>query len=191
MNKLVIPVTAVPEGGAAIDARASEVDIRPDGVEPVGLSEVRVQGTLVPMDNDYLFRGHVTGVYRQPCARCLRETTEKFDLQAAWFFERGPVKSAEHDLVAGYELDETLAEDQERTRTFDGVTIDLRPDVWEEIVLAAPPKILCDPACKGLCPVCGVNRNEVQCDCEARRLAAESKFGALADKFPELRSKEE
>jgi uncharacterized protein len=28
-----------------------------------------------------------------------------------------------------------------------------------------PYQPLCDAACRGLCPVCGANRNEVDCDC--------------------------
>ena len=191
MNKLVIPVTAVPEGGAAIDALASEADIRPQGVDPFGLSEIRVRGKLAPMDRDLLFRGHVTGSYRQPCARCLKQADDAFDLEVAWFYEPGRVNTPDAELLEGYELDETVAEDQGRTRMYDGVTLDMRPDVWEEIVLAAPPKVLCKAGCKGLCPVCGVDLNEVQCQCEEKQRAAESKFGVLADKFPELRSKEE
>lgn len=191
MNKLVIPVTAVPEGGAAIDAVASEADIRPRGVDAVGLSEIRVRGKLAPMDRDLLFRGHLTGAYRQPCARCLKQAEDAFDLEVAWFYELGDVKANEAELLEGIELDETVVDDQGRTRMYDGVTLDMRPDVWEEIILATPPKILCDEACKGLCPVCGADLNEVQCQCEEKQRAAESQFGALADKFPELRSKEE
>ena len=191
MNTLVIPVTAVPEGGAAIDATASEADIRPKDVDPVGLSDVHVTGKLAPMDRDLLFRGHLTGAYRQPCARCLKLTDEPFDLEVAWFYEPGHVTPVEAALADGYELDETVADDQGRTRVYDGVTLDLRPDVWEEIVLATPPKVLCDEACKGLCPVCGADLNEVQCQCEEKQRASESKFGVLADKFPELRPEEE
>ena len=36
---------------------------------------------------------------------------------------------------------------------------------WEEFLLALPMKPLCDPACKGLCPQCGVNRNTATCSC--------------------------
>jgi len=42
--------------------------------------------------------------------------------------------------------------------------IDLRPLVREEMLLAVPINPLCDPECKGLCPICGENRNETECD---------------------------
>ena len=38
--------------------------------------------------------------------------------------------------------------------------------LWEDIVLSLPPKLLCRPECKGLCPRCGKNRNEGPCECE-------------------------
>ena len=47
--------------------------------------------------------------------------------------------------------------------------------VWEDIVLALPPKVLCDEDCKGLCHRCGANRNESNCNCTVEddpRLAA-------------------
>jgi uncharacterized protein len=31
------------------------------------------------------------------------------------------------------------------------------------MLLAFPISPLCDPDCKGLCPICGENLNEVQC----------------------------
>jgi uncharacterized protein len=40
------------------------------------------------------------------------------------------------------------------------------PDQREELVLAVPNWVVCDPGCRGLCPVCGVNWNEEECDCD-------------------------
>jgi len=44
-------------------------------------------------------------------------------------------------------------------------TIDLDPDIREEIILDYPLKPLCKPDCKGLCPRCGQNLNEGGCTC--------------------------
>jgi uncharacterized protein len=41
--------------------------------------------------------------------------------------------------------------------------IDLEPIVRDEMFLAIPISPLCDPECKGLCPVCGNNLNETTC----------------------------
>ena len=44
-------------------------------------------------------------------------------------------------------------------------TIDLDPDIREEIILDYPLKPLCRPNCKGLCLKCGKNLNEGGCTC--------------------------
>lgn len=44
--------------------------------------------------------------------------------------------------------------------------IDLTEVVREQLYLALPMKPLCQEACKGLCPVCGVNRNRETCTCQ-------------------------
>jgi uncharacterized protein len=35
----------------------------------------------------------------------------------------------------------------------------------EQFVLSLPAKVLCDFACKGLCPRCGANLNLEECGC--------------------------
>ena len=41
-----------------------------------------------------------------------------------------------------------------------------------------PDRSLCQPACKGLCPHCGENRNETNCTCESK--SADPRWSALA-----------
>jgi len=43
--------------------------------------------------------------------------------------------------------------------------IDLDTDIREEIILDYPLKTLCRTDCKGLCPKCGSDLNEAQCNC--------------------------
>ncbi len=43
--------------------------------------------------------------------------------------------------------------------------IELTDDIREALVLAVPLKLVCTDECKGLCPHCGVNRNEESCTC--------------------------
>jgi uncharacterized protein len=43
----------------------------------------------------------------------------------------------------------------------DNGKLDLAPIVHDEMILAIPISPLCKPDCKGLCPVCGENLNEV------------------------------
>jgi uncharacterized protein len=45
----------------------------------------------------------------------------------------------------------------------DDAHINLEPLLREYMILEIPMSPLCTPECKGLCPVCGENLNEVQC----------------------------
>ena len=47
-------------------------------------------------------------------------------------------------------------------------------------MLALPINPLCAETCRGLCPVCGGNRNQVACTCEVDRAATTGRLGALA-----------
>ena len=46
----------------------------------------------------------------------------------------------------------------------DDLQIDLQPLLREYLTLEIPISPVCQPDCKGLCPVCGENRNRVACD---------------------------
>jgi uncharacterized protein len=48
--------------------------------------------------------------------------------------------------------------------------IDITELSREYLLLDAPTTPLCKPDCAGLCPVCGENRNHVQCDCKTESI---------------------
>jgi uncharacterized protein len=47
--------------------------------------------------------------------------------------------------------------------------IDIAGPVREALILELPLKPLCREERRGLCPVCGVNRNERACDCKVEK----------------------
>jgi uncharacterized protein len=55
--------------------------------------------------------------------------------------------------------------------------IELEDILREQLLLALPMQRICSDVCKGICPVCGVNRNETQCDCKIE--AHDDRWGAL------------
>lgn len=57
--------------------------------------------------------------------------------------------------------------------------IDLSPIIHDLILIEEPVKRLCNETCKGLCPNCGANQNESQCNCGPREV--ESIWGHLKD----------
>jgi uncharacterized protein len=47
--------------------------------------------------------------------------------------------------------------------------VDLTANIREDIILELPQRALCQPECKGLCPVCGEDLNESACQCKSAR----------------------
>lgn len=47
------------------------------------------------------------------------------------------------------------------------------------IILNFPSKIVCSEGCKGICPICGTNLNDCECNCEANRIGKNNPFAEL------------
>jgi uncharacterized protein len=63
--------------------------------------------------------------------------------------------------------------------TFKGGEIDLSEELRDVLVLTIPFNPLCDEACRGLCPLCGGNRNLVPCTHAAPTPTAPGVLAAL------------
>jgi uncharacterized protein len=57
--------------------------------------------------------------------------------------------------------------------------IDLAPLAREYLILDMPVAPLCRPDCRGLCPVCGINRNNEHCDHDQQ--PGDPRFSVLKD----------
>jgi DUF177 domain-containing protein len=61
-----------------------------------------------------------------------------------------------------------LGRDDLEVDFYQGDVLDVGGLLRSETDLALPMKPLCRPDCRGLCPVCGGNRNVTECRCETR-----------------------
>jgi uncharacterized protein len=52
----------------------------------------------------------------------------------------------------------------------DGAELDVTAPVREQVLLAVPRYVNCREDCRGLCPQCGTNWNEAECDCTSDEL---------------------
>lgn len=101
--------------------------------------------------------GKVRTTLEADCGRCL----EPFPI---------PV-DATFDLLFLPESEEPSTREKEIADVDIGVSfykddaIDLGEVMREQFILALPMKPLCQPECRGLCPVCGINRNRETCEC--------------------------
>ncbi len=102
-------------------------------------------------------RGRISGAVEAACDRCLEQTRIPVELDfdlPYWPMEEiareEEVEVEEDELAVGF---------------FSGDGVNLADLVREQVLLSLPMKILCGPDCRGLCPVCGVNRNVKECGC--------------------------
>jgi len=119
--------------------------------------EIRVQGHLnVEMEGD--------------CDRCLEIT--KFPLESDFdLFYRPDLEN----VRPGEEI--AIDEGESQIGFYKGPGLELNDILREHILLSLPMQRVCDDACKGICPVCGQNRNQTDCHCAIR--ARDDRWEAL------------
>lgn len=111
-------------------------------VNSLGQDEMYLQGSFEP-------------TLVMECARCLREVEVPLELQLATLLRYDPAAAEPH-------LEE--AESGEELLVFGNPDLDLSAYLAETTLLAAPLSVLHDPACKGLCQVCGHDLNLGPCE---------------------------
>ena len=117
--------------------------------ETVRFSPAEFSGTLLGAGETVTARGEARCEAVMACARCLRPVSVPLCVEVDQRFSRRP------DGRDG----------EEETRVIEESRIDLTDCVRELLVLELPMRVLCSQDCKGLCPVCGADRNAVDCAC--------------------------
>lgn len=116
-----------------------ESDILQDeeGITATWEEPLRAVGTLTIIDEESAkIEFDLTGEVVYPCSRCLEPVKTEID----------------------YSFDELIDE-------VNRGQVDITEYVLDCLYINEPFQILCDPDCKGLCPVCGTNLNTGSCDC--------------------------
>lgn len=123
--------------------------------------------TLLPLDGGCLVRGRLTGEVVLPCDRCAEDTPVSIDHAIETF---APLSVEAEGVDAAEAAGEDMAAEAAEAHVVwenGAPLLDVAALCWEEFMLALPLRPLCRPDCKGLCPRCGVNRNEGDCRCAA------------------------
>jgi uncharacterized protein len=89
-----------------------------------------------------LVTGRIKGNVTASCGRCLEEIEYEID----------------NDTIELYYAKNEITEEE----------LDITADLRDELLIELPMNPLCSDDCLGLCPECGINRNESSCSCTAR-----------------------
>lgn len=120
------------------------------------LEEHRGPQEIVP---DIRIRASLETRVQAPCARCLEPVEQPIQAEFDLIFRPQQADAETHDRA--------ITASETEIGYYEGDGLLLEDVLREQILLALPAKILCNPDCKGLCPECGGNRNTQLCDCAA------------------------
>ncbi len=101
--------------------------------------KLALQLTIYKARDSFIFTGNLTGKIIIECSRCLEPFSMEIELEI------------EKDLSI------QEIEDLENFNIMEMI----KPDLF----LVIPIKPLCSEECQGICPLCGKNLNEEECDC--------------------------
>jgi uncharacterized protein len=111
------------------------------------LGEMRIQGML-------------TVTAQALCDRCLEAAT--FPIENQFDLVYMPANEA------GTASDKEVGQAAIEVGYYEGGRLPLNDVLREVVLLALPMQLVCSEFCKGICPECGGNRNQRDCDCHAK-----------------------
>ncbi|MCR5451830.1 MAG: DUF177 domain-containing protein [Lachnospiraceae bacterium] len=94
----------------------------------------------------------ITGEATLSCSRCLKEVKQGFGFEV--------------DEVFTIKDEKVIVDPDEDGEWFADNEVDIDQMISDEIQLTLPTGVLCREDCKGLCPVCGCDRNLKECGCD-------------------------
>lgn len=113
--------------------------------------------------------GHLRASVEGACARCLDPAVKTFDGDFELFYY--PMETITRNEVV------SIAGADTEIGFYELPGLNLSDVLMEQILLWLPMRSLCRDDCKGICPVCGANRNLTACGCEVPK--SDSRWDAL------------
>lgn len=109
---------------------------------------VAVSGTYVYDGKAFTVSAKAEAALEAVCARCTKPFVERISCSFTERFVKGESESSEDE-----------------TYPYTGDELVLDKAVLDNLFLELPIAGVCREDCKGLCPVCGADRNSTLCDC--------------------------
>ncbi|MDD2534234.1 MAG: DUF177 domain-containing protein [Eubacteriales bacterium] len=166
---MLIDITSISHGMG--DYLSLEWTARPDELnldtqDDAEYSAISFTGRLENSGkNQYILSGEVSAVSTTPCARCLMPVTNPLSIQVREPYSPGSLESNTGLDAEGYR--------------YEGHVINIRQALHDNLLLASPPKLICQTDCQGLCPTCGQNLNLGHCKCADDHPSPVSPFDQL------------
>ena len=140
-----------------------EIEFQDDGDRLSQASTLQAEGSaeLLPhTDGEIRVRGHLAVTMRCDCNRCLEPAEFPIDSNFDLYYR--PAEAAEDEEEV--EIDAGEAE----IGFYENGGVELKDVLREHVLLGMPMQRICRAECQGMCPICGQNRNLINCGCEAK-----------------------
>lgn len=158
----------------SLSVPAASLDLLPAGVSQPDPIHISGHAAFKPALSQIRLHGQIAGAVQCACDRCLEPFPVRVDSPFDLIYEPSGQAPEQSELA--------LSEEDSGVGFYENGGIELADAVREHILLLLPMQRLCRDNCLGLCPVCGVNRNEQPCSCAQPR--TEERWAALRDYHP-------
>jgi uncharacterized protein len=102
------------------------------------------------------------------CDRCLEAARFPIDSDFALYYR---------PVAEGYGDEKEIDSGEAEMGFYEGDGVELNDVLREFILLTLPMQRVCRESCKGICPLCGQNRNQKECQCHAE--TSDDRWAAL------------
>ncbi len=145
-------------GSLRLEQEFSGRDLNLDQQTAFLKAPARVSVKILLQKGQVLITGRLQAELHLVCSRCLGASPVQIDKNVD--LEYSPDPQVEEGEEIGLEYSDL------EVGFYRGDRINLGDLVNEQLLLEVPMKTICREDCRGLCPQCGCNRNEVSCGCK-------------------------
>jgi len=149
-NRYIIRINDVIEYKKEIFFRIKDkINLENTLLSREGISfDFNLEGRATPIGSDVLIEIDLDGIVSGICSKCACDASVNMKARSETVASRN---------VNKYESEDFLL--------IKGTEVNIYQLVVETILLFLPITLVCNPGCRGLCPVCGVNLNKEICKC--------------------------
>jgi uncharacterized protein len=141
------------------------------GAEFRQAAPLQLNATAELLGEEIRIRGHMATRLEASCDRCLGAVEIPLNSDFDLYYRPMQTIAKEEDIE--------IPTDELEVGFYTGDGIELADVATEQVILSVPMKVICGAECRGLCPVCGVNRNLTACGCTPPQ--QESPFASLKE----------
>ncbi len=114
------------------------------------INQVHFQGEAEKIGLKVLVTGEIKVEIKATCSRCLTEYESELNFKFSCLYLKGSRKTRIDKTQEAFYQDNIFT---------------LNKEVRDVIYLNIPAKLVCNPECRGLCQICGKDRNIKDCKC--------------------------